>query len=67
MPKWTDSRLDLVTMIGNWSSGKGPLYGRLARSIRSAIESGELTPTLKVKRKKVTERYRALLDAFYAE
>src|SRR5512143_1246944 len=43
MPKWTDSRLDLVTMIGNWSSGTGPLYGRLAHSIRSAIESGKVT------------------------
>ncbi len=29
--------------------------------------SGELTPTLKVKRKLVTERYRAMLDAFYEE
>jgi long-chain acyl-CoA synthetase len=30
-------------------------------------ESGELTPTLKVKRKVVTKNYQALLDAFYAE
>jgi len=30
-------------------------------------ESGELTPTLKVKRKVVTRNYQAVLDAFYAE
>ncbi len=30
-------------------------------------ERGDLTPTLKVKRKVVTERHRKLLDAFYAE
>src|SRR5581483_5248168 len=30
-------------------------------------ETGELTPTLKVKRKLVSERHKALLDAFYDE
>ncbi|HEU4384676.1 MAG TPA: long-chain fatty acid--CoA ligase [Anaeromyxobacteraceae bacterium] len=32
-----------------------------------SIESGELTPTLKVKRKFCAQKYKAILDAFYVE
>jgi long-chain acyl-CoA synthetase len=31
------------------------------------VDSGELTPTLKVKRKLITQKYKQLLDSFYVE
>jgi DNA-binding transcriptional MocR family regulator len=33
---------ELVPMIGDWSAGSGPLYRKLARALRCAIESGDL-------------------------
>ena len=56
--------------IDEWNAGKPHemLINRFAILPRDlTIESGELTPTLKVKRKVVTQKYRAVLDAFYAE
>src|SRR5699024_7118893 len=32
-----------------------------------SVEEGDLTPSMKLKRKKVTEKYKDALDAFYAE
>ena len=34
--------MDLVPLIGDWSTAAGPLYSRLARAMQSAIEGGEL-------------------------
>jgi DNA-binding transcriptional MocR family regulator len=42
MPKWTEPALDLLPLIGDWSTAAGPLYSRLARAMQSAIEGGEL-------------------------
>jgi DNA-binding transcriptional MocR family regulator len=42
MPKWTDSRLQMVPSLQGWSSGTGPLYARLARAVASAVERGSL-------------------------
>ncbi|MET0235282.1 MAG: PLP-dependent aminotransferase family protein [Kibdelosporangium sp.] len=35
---------DLVTLLGRWSAGRGPLYLLLAGRIRRLIDDGELTP-----------------------
>ena len=34
--------MDLVPLIGDWSTAPGPLYSRLAQAMQSAIETGEL-------------------------
>jgi len=52
-------------------NGKQPSYSTIKKFAilerDFTQEGGELTPTLKVKRKVVSERHRALLDSFYAE
>jgi DNA-binding transcriptional MocR family regulator len=42
MPNWTEPRLELVSRLGDWSVGPGPLYARLAGAVRGLIESGEV-------------------------
>src|SRR5215467_5837025 len=42
MPKWTDPGVDIVPLFRSWSSGTGPMYARLARALREAIERGDL-------------------------
>ena len=32
-----------------------------------SVDDGDLTPTLKVKRKIVTQKFQALLDSFYSD
>ncbi|MFC7549781.1 PLP-dependent aminotransferase family protein [Plantactinospora sp. GCM10030261] len=36
--------MQLQDALGDWSTGSGPLYGRLADAIRSAIHRGDLPP-----------------------
>jgi DNA-binding transcriptional MocR family regulator len=42
MPNWTEPRLELVSRLGDWSAGAGPLYARLAGAVRTLIENGEV-------------------------
>jgi DNA-binding transcriptional MocR family regulator len=35
---------DLLAVLSTWSTGHGPLYRRLARAIRAAVERGDLPP-----------------------
>lgn len=49
-------------LYGNWEMIKK--FALLENEF--AIESGELTPTLKLKRKIILEKYKSLVDGFYA-
>jgi DNA-binding transcriptional MocR family regulator len=42
MPKWTDPHASLVPLIGDWTSGRGPIYVRLAQALKVGIERGDL-------------------------
>jgi DNA-binding transcriptional MocR family regulator len=42
MPNWTDTPLELVSRLGDWSAGAGPLYARLAAAVRALVEAGEV-------------------------
>jgi DNA-binding transcriptional MocR family regulator len=42
MAKWTDPPLDVPSLVAAVSSGAGPIYGRLAESLRANIERGDL-------------------------
>jgi len=42
MSKWTDTQADLIPLIGDWTSGTGPIYARLAQALKSGIERGDL-------------------------
>jgi DNA-binding transcriptional MocR family regulator len=44
---------EFVRLLGNWSESPGPMYGRLARAIRSAVERRELAPGLRLPAERV--------------
>jgi DNA-binding transcriptional MocR family regulator len=42
MPNWTELGLELVSRLGDWSVGEGPLYARLAFALQALIEEGDV-------------------------
>jgi DNA-binding transcriptional MocR family regulator len=44
----TMSRTDLLACLGDWASGPGPLYARLADAIRRALERGDVPPSTRL-------------------
>jgi len=75
-PAAVDSLLERADVRALVQSAIDELNGRLAQFERIkrftllaatfSVETGELTPTLKVKRRVVEERYRAVIDQLYA-
>jgi DNA-binding transcriptional MocR family regulator len=44
LKKWTDHMSNLVSDLGDWSAGRGPLHEKLATRLASLIDAGVLTP-----------------------